>query len=700
LLRSSLQLFRMIRRFGFRTCCFRAAYAVRSKTGALKRLLPAESLRPCPRSVLEAWRNGVGGRFFFSDTEEVAKALEGILPAAEKARVVRCAEEIAGGRFPYFSHLWADAGMPPDWFRNPFTGERFVADRHWSEIGELAPDKGDIKFIWELSRFAWAFNLARVYVLTGDDKFAETFWLLFEDWVGANPPQRGVNWKCGQECAFRIVAFCFCLNAFRESRGTTDERVRLLIGAIASHARRIERNIEFALSLKNTHSISEAMGLFTAGVLFPRLRGASDWRRRGYNLLIKEALRQIYPDGSYIQHSMNYQRLALQSLLWSGRLAELNGQPFPPELLKRLEASLLFLYQMSDEKTGRMPNYGANDGVVLLPLNNCDYLDYRPVLQSMTYFLRRERLFDRGAWDEDAVWLFGAEALSVPLRSVKRVSFSADCGGYYTLRGERSWAFIRCHTYRDRPLQADMLHLDLWFDGENLLRDAGSFRYHCPEPWQSYFKSTAAHNTIEIDQSNQMREVGTFLWLHWTRSRIRHNYESPNGERGYWEGEHYGYCSLPCRAVHRRAVVRWRDTWIIIDDILGEGRATAALRWRLMDAEWRESGDDTFSTAESFRLRIFPARVDEVRSSLVRGKIEPKPEGWESLYYGERVAVPTVLVELGGRLPMRVITILECGAQFEWNFSERSIEARSGRDGLRVRLLAPVVSATRIALMR
>ncbi len=42
---------------------------------------------------------------------------------------------------------------------NPLTGRRIVADKHWTEVEEQAA--GDIKGIWELSRFNLAFRLVR-----------------------------------------------------------------------------------------------------------------------------------------------------------------------------------------------------------------------------------------------------------------------------------------------------------------------------------------------------------------------------------------------------------------------------------------------------------------------------------------------------------------------------------------------------------
>ena len=49
----------------------------------------------------------------------------------------------------------------------------------------------------------------------------------------------------------------------------------------------------------------------------------------------------------------------------------------------------------------------------------------------------------------------------------------------------------RCHRYRDRVGHVDPLHVDLWAEGINLLRDCGSYAYFAPdEPdLEYYFKS-------------------------------------------------------------------------------------------------------------------------------------------------------------------------------------------------------------------
>jgi asparagine synthase (glutamine-hydrolysing) len=532
------------------------------------------------------------------------------------------------------------------------------------------------------------------------------------------------------------MAWVFAFYGFADSPHSTPEWIVTLAAMIAIHAQRIERNIAYARSQKNNHAISEGVGLWTVGVLFPEFKEAKKWRELGRRVIKEEAHRQIYDDGSYIQHSMNYHRLMLQDYLWAVRLGQINGYAFSAELLERFRLATEFLYQMMDQKTGRVPNYGANDGALILPLNSCDYLDYRPVVQAVSYLLDGERRFETGPWDEDLIWLFGVEALNASSKNIEQRNINAHTGGYYTLRGSQSWGMIRCHSYRDRPCHADMLHFDLWYKGVNLLRDAGTFQYYCEPPWEHYFKSTAAHNTVEVDGKDQMEKGSRFLWYNWTKSKLRHSEEIPpnppftKGGRGgfgdYWEGEHYGYrhgkspksplppfrkggCPLKkggkVSVIHRRAVIRLGGRWIIIDDILGDGEHDATLRWRLADIGWENVAPGTFSAKTKFSHSDFAAQLSikifpqvEMSIELLHGQESPEPEGWESLYYGERQPVPVIKCSVvSSALPLRFVTTLHFDKTTTWQVSSSQISVVD--EGWCLHLNQPAIESERIAIL-
>lgn len=558
---------------------------------------------------------------------------------------MRLSDELAQGNLRYFERATAHAGFPPDWHANPFAGLRAPADIHWSQMGDF--DYGDIKIIWEPSRFGFAYALVRAYWRAGDESYAEMFWQLAEDWQSRNPPQQGPNWKCGQETSFRVMAWCFGLYGFLDSAATTEARVVSLAQMIAVSGYRIEANLDYALSQRNNHGISEGLGLWTIGALFPELISAAKWKETGREVLESQARELIYKDGAFSQHSVNYHRLMLHDYLWALRLGEILREPFSDELRNRVSKATDFLYQIQDEESGRVPYYGQNDGALILPLSNSDYQDFRPVIQAAHYFLKRTRRYSSGPWDEDLLWLFGPDALASPVSTQKREDLKADQGGYYTLRSGDGFAFTRCAEFRHRPAQADLLHVDLWWRGQNIAMDAGTFSYNAPAPWNNPLARTAYHNTATVDGRDQMERAGKFLWLPWAQGRARVYHRSH--ALTYWEGEHNGYERLNKGAHHRRAIARLGEHWLVLDDLTSEGEHLYRLHWLLLDApyEWNdETGRLMLKTpAGSYYLQASTLAGDG-KPSIARAD-ESSPRGWRAPYYFYRE--PALSFELTAR---------------------------------------------------
>jgi hypothetical protein len=49
-------------------------------------------------------------------------------------------------------------------------------------------------------------------------------------------------------------------------------------------------------------------------------------------------------------------------------------------------------------------------------------------------------------------------------------------------------------------------------DGVDILADPGTYGYHGEPAWREWFRSTAAHNTVELAGVNQAESGGPFLW--------------------------------------------------------------------------------------------------------------------------------------------------------------------------------------------
>ena len=155
----------------------------------------------------------------------------------------------------------------------------------------------------------------------------------------------------------------------------------------------------------------------------------------GKRYLEQEGLKQIYEDGSYIQHSTNYHRLMLQVYAWCWQLAHINDITFSDALGFRLKKAISFLYQLQDDYTGRVPNYGANDGALIFPLSSCDYLDYRPQLNTINYIINGAKLYGPDKHEEELMWFCGLNAVEKGSSACEqRKSMKFDQGGYYTIR--------------------------------------------------------------------------------------------------------------------------------------------------------------------------------------------------------------------------------------------------------------------------
>ena len=250
---------------------------------------------------------------------------------ADDARWQQCVGDLVAalprGQMQYFNHNLVEVGWPVDFNHDPIHDIDWPTG--WSRHGYRPFDKRykDLKCVWEASRFQAAFLLTRDAVRDPASDAGELFWRLLADWDRQNPFAASAGWACGQEATFRLMAWLFAACALVDAPRRRPDRYHRLSELACLSGRLIERNIVYARSQKNNHAISEAVGLWTLGLMFPELRRATQWREHGRRVLCEEIGRQIYSDGSYVQHSTNYHRVMMDDVLWAIRLGTLHGDP-------------------------------------------------------------------------------------------------------------------------------------------------------------------------------------------------------------------------------------------------------------------------------------------------------------------------------------------------------------------------------------
>ena len=589
----------LARTFGARGFVLRSAHELRRATSTF-RAVPRHEVTLSPQRALHPF----------------AIDRDALVASVDRDAAIARAERVVAGEFMAFGSVWRALPSSANGWHGAGADAVFPPDALWWKVSHAAAHGTDVKDVWEAARFAWVYDLVRAFVITRDDRYAAAFHRYFREWLESSPPFRGVHWNCGQETAIRAVALLYAEANLASAPSSDHEALGSLASVLAASGERIADAVGQAISQRNNHAISEAMGMLVLGI---RFRGshpeAVSWAREGQRLLERTILEQFAEDGWYIQHSLTYMRLALDQCLIAQRMLRSSHSSLSQGAIDRLRASVKLLMPLVDPATGIVPNHGHNDGAFVHPIALAEYRDFRPVITAACASFGVPLPRDIPANDEVLAWL--------GLREPRRAEAFRDG----VVQGSSGWAaarlgggnvkvFVRAGSYTSRPGQIDPLHIDVRFDSRELVVDAGTFSYNSPPPWRNALASGAVHNGPIVDDEEPGIRGPRFLWYVWPSARII---------RAEMEGdEAVIVAEIPDRV--RRTVRVAADRVVVHDKILAPGARRVRVRWLLHpDAD--------------------PALVRVEGGSRVVEAREGAPEGWFSPTYGVRVASRYVEVE-------------------------------------------------------
>lgn len=587
----------LARTYGARGTLLRGVHEARRRVG---------HFRLTPRYVVQ------GGQEVLSSFAVDAKTMA---EAADRDEARARAERIVAGGYQAFRSDWRPFPQDPDgWVSNGRTSFHYGASEPWWRVPHQSSSAGDIKDVWEPGRFAWVYDLVRGYLLSADPRYARSAFDRLAEWTESSPPFRGVHWSCGQETAIRAIALLYLEANLARAPGIGDaDRVRLR-DMLAASGERIADAIGYAVSQRNNHAISEAVGLIVLGA---RFRGAHPeapgWLRRGRQLLERLILEQFAPDGWYIQHSFTYLRLALDQCIVAERALRPLGMSLSERATERLRAATRLLLALVDSDSGIVPNHGANDGAFVHPITLTGYRDFRPVITAACAMFGEALPADVPIDREVLAWLRCEAPAPAPARADE---VRTGASGWAVARVGDVVAFLRAGRYRSRPSHLDPLHLDVRVDGRELVVDPGTFAYGAPAPWRNALVTARVHNGPLLDG----REPGTrgprFLWLVWPRAALRNAVLDRGSARLVAE--------IPAMA--RRTVVVGGGFVEVLDEVLAAGLHDVRIAWLLHPD----------ATPQQI-VCAPPARIVEASEDDVTA--------WFSPLYGVRVPSRAVIVE-------------------------------------------------------
>jgi len=545
----------LLKNMGLRYTTYRIFHELDKKSGLLKKRHPTN---PELRNFisLENWKKSKL-TFIFESRETILGSKIPNPQLAEKAN------KILQHHTQFFSNQWIDLGKDYDWITNPDTHYKYDISNHWSNINDFNQENGDIKYVWEKSRFSFLLTLIR-YDYHFEKDSSEFVFQEINSWIDANPINQGPNWKCSQEISLRTFNWLYAIYFYKNSDFLTEALWQKMMNVLYWQMHHVYHHIDFSrIAVRNNHAITETLALSLTEILFPFFEESKKWSKKGRKYFEQEINYQIYPDGAFIQHSMNYHRVLIQLLSFGLSITQKANKPFSENVYKKAYKTLGFLYQFIQPKNGNLPNYGHNDGALFFPLSDAEFRDYRSQLNTLHQILTAKPLFETA---EDFF------SFSKPIYNFKSLELkfgitSFTNSGYYLFRTNSSFTFVKCSNYKDRPAQSDNLHIDIWHNGENVIRDSGSYKYNTDEENSNYFFGTKSHNTVMIENHNQMLKGGRFIWYYWPKNALVTVNE--NEDEFIFNGavNVFSFIDKKCKHTRKITISKTHPNWIIEDTL-------------------------------------------------------------------------------------------------------------------------------------
>ena len=609
------------------------------------------SLSPSHRAP--SWTSNLDPHFRAFPTAEVQQNV----PSQVRRDVIGAAEEILAGEWHVLGVTRTDMG-DPDWFFDPITGRRAPQADYCFKVNHRSESvTGNVKQIWELSRLHHLTVLAAAFSLTDDERYAERAAAHLRSWWTQNPFLSGVHWTSGIEAGVRLISWVWVRRLLDGWAGIADlfEDNEVARAQIWWHQHYLMA-FHSEGSSANNHVIAEAAGLLVGALAFDWFPESSRWSEEAASLLQRELKNNTFPSGVNRELAFDYHGFVTELAAVAAVEASWAGRPFSPDvwdLLKRMFDVVgatvdveLRGSRQGDGDNGRAlvldPETGERwSGLLAVGATLFDAPPWWPKVEpTMTSIVLGTMAGRHPATHPDQRPSSYADAGMTLLRS------SPSDGDEIWCRcdaGPHGFLSIAAHAH------ADALSVEVRYDGVDILADPGTYCYHGEPQWRRYFRSTLAHNTIEVGGQDQSTSGGPFLWTRHAKSSLLGLDSDSEGALTGWSAEHDGYRALDPPLGHRRSVeLQSRFRQIEITDCL---ETTGRHKFRLAlhlgpDLDAHQIGDKvelTWSNGGSaHRATIRVAQ--ELSWSLLKGQTDPVV-GWYSSRFGEKQPTWTLIGE-------------------------------------------------------
>ena len=481
----------------------------------------------------------------------------------------------------------------------------------------------DNELRWQLHRHKWFTPMGKAYRISGDEKYAKEWTLEYIDWIRKNPlvkldkaayemaddnlkgdaDNSRFAWR-PLETSHRLQDQCLQFQLFVDSPSFTPEFLTEFLVNYHKHAVHILGNY----SAQGNHLLFEAQRMLMAGSFFPEYREAEAWRKSGVEILNREILKQVLPDGGHYELDPHYHLATIEIFNKSLQIADLNGfrNDFPQSYADAVENMILFYTDII------FPDY----------TNPC-FSDAK--ITNRKTMLNNYRKWQKVFPENQVIRYFATEGQEGSLPDHLSKGFLDT--GFFVFRngwGEDALQMVvKAGPAGEWHAQPDFGTFEMWYNGKCLFQDSGSYVYEGKDPeimeWRKWFRASSHHNTLTMnDQDVDKVPSKTLLW-------------QPEGDVQILVTEHPSYKNL----THRRSIFFVDGKYfVIVDEAIGKMKGWVNLHYQMPRGDVPNSREDmhfhtNFEGESNFYLQCF---CDDMEKMQMK-----KEKGWQSSDYMKKV---------------------------------------------------------------
>lgn len=590
--------------------------------------------------------------------------------AARRAEIIDAAESIRKHQFRLFGKHAVDIGDPIDWnaaYEPGISGKApsWPPGSSYQREGVLTAKQGDIRFTWNLNRQQHFLDLGQAYWCTGREEFTREFMDDVSAWIEQNPYHQSVNWLDSYEIALRGIFWIFGYLFFFSSDTVDAEFVSRFYHSLFLQAHTVHDLLNASAKQMETHHlVMSAAFLYLAGIVFPEYAQSKALSKFGWDILQWDTawltLDQL------VGESLASLVTSIEAYCIVLILRQIHRVHVPVAVTKGL-ATMLRQMSLFVKPNGKLTRVGEHHTVQVLRGMFAQTEDFRYLFSLAAVLTSDGELKHLGqSFDEPLLWFLGTEGRdhfeALNVKGAAQQSYLAPNQSYAVMRSgwgpENGYCIISNNPSRpprgQRLKHSDLLSVEVYANGHELLIDAGPYSFRDENEWNQYFCSTYAHNSLTVD-------------------RIKHlDFAEPGvgGEFDRWvstdtfdliSGYHTGFEELEEPIRHRRSIFYWKPGyWIICDLLTGEGRHYfdqffhfSPLR---LQVDFAHKGVNV-KLDQQRCFTLIPIVRDDLGVMIYTGGDTPD-SGWISDGYRHRTQAPYIKFTKQTRVPTAFYTLL------------------------------------------